>query len=87
MSVGMVGILVGERDVIGACAGVCGKKKRIGGQLVLLDAGREMGQSCVCEEKTGEEGKAMQSASLMVLNAKNSLGEAEAVWVAVVRQT
>lgn len=67
--------MVGERDVTEAFAGQNWKLKRMGGRLVLPGAAGEIDEACACGEKTAWRGKAMPGASLIVVDAGNSLGE------------
>lgn len=75
----MVGVLAGEDDVVGVCAGRGRKEEKMESQLSSLGAGPIMGELCGCDEKTCGGGEAMWAASVMALDARNSSGEVGAV--------
>lgn len=55
------------------------------GQIVRLDAKREIDETGACVEKTDRLGERIRAASLMVIDAGNSLGTEKAVWKTVVK--
>lgn len=52
----VINVFVGEENIIGACAKRGWERRRMGGRLVLLGAGREIGEVCACIEKTSAGG-------------------------------
>lgn len=81
----VAGVLVGEGEVVGACARKSWKERRRGGETVPLGAGGNVGKVCVCGANTGGGKEAMWVAFLMFLDARNSSREKWAVRKVAVR--
>lgn len=81
----LVGVLAREGDGLKACAGGSSEKRRMGGRLVLLDAGKKMGEACVGGEKMCGGGEPARAVSLTGSDERNSSGEERAVLEAAER--